>query len=382
MATTETDSLLLVASKDWTSDGAETAKRQPGGLVTYARDAESGLLGSLIRVDPLPAPSYTAYNPVRSVLYVTSDFSNTAGSTGGSVAMGRVSALRVHPSGRLEFLNDQLTGGWVPCHVAVHQRGLHVLSADYGNGTVAVYPLREDGGLEPASHLVRNEGSGPNKHRQAGPHAHMVRPAPEGAWLLVTDLGTDEIVAYTLDEESGQLRRRPGDAARGTAGSGPRHLVFHGTHRVFVVNELRSTVTVFSYEPTTAALTMLREAPTISGEDPGELNAPSGLVLSPDERFLYVGNRGHDTISVLRVEGDRLSLVEEVSSGGEPRELTFVDGILYVANLTSHTVSVFRHDPASGLLDGPRQVVQVPSPSCVLGLPATPVGGRRGALQQ
>jgi 6-phosphogluconolactonase len=362
------ESVLLVASKDWPWPDGGSGTTPPGGLVRFCRDAASGLLGPVMDVSAVGAPSYLAYNRGLSSLYATSDFSDSGTGTPGRGDRGAVTAFRVEPSGRLEFVNSQVAEGWVPCHLAVHQAQRHVLSADYGDGAVTVYPLRPDGSVGPASHVVRNRGEGPNPERQAGPHAHMVKPVQGTEWILTTDLGTDEVLAYTLDTELGQLRPRPGPPARVRPGSGPRHLEVHPSGTMFVVNELQSSVTVFSYDVSSGEMTETAEVRTVAGDDGGNGNAPSGLVLSPDARFLYVGNRGRDSIAVLRVESRGLTLIAEVAAGGDPRDLVFVDDHLYVANLASGTVSVFGWDPLSGSLGLRLQVVEVPSPSCVLGL--------------
>jgi 6-phosphogluconolactonase len=362
------EGVLLVASAGFPVEAAGPGPTPAGGLVRFARDKTTGRLGPMIGVSAVGAPSYLAYSPTLSCAYVTSDFSNCPQGSPGYGRKGRVSAFRVGPSGGLGFINDQTCEGQVPCYVTVHQGGRHILSADYGDGTVAVHPVLPDGSIAPASDVVRNEGNGPNGQRQSGPHAHMVKGSGDSDWILVTDLGTDEVVAYTLDLESGRLRRRPGPAARLRPGSGPRHLVFHPSGTVFVVNELRSTVAVFSFDTRSGAMTELGEVPTTVEDVGGHGNAPSGLVLSPDMRFLYVGNRGRDTVMALAVEDGGLVPMDEVAAGGEPRDMAFVGPYLYVANLGSGTVSVFGWGAGSGELSGPLQVVDVPSPSCVVGL--------------
>jgi 6-phosphogluconolactonase len=143
--------------------------------------------------------------------------------------------------------------------------------------------------------------------------------------------------------------------------------VVHPSGRIFVVNEYRSTVSVFSFDPATAKMDEIAEVSTTGG-DVDDGNVPSGLVLSPDMQWLYVGNRGRDSIAVLRIDDAGLSWAGEVAAGGEPRDLAFVGGHLYVANLMSGTVSVFGWQPGSGSLGLPLQIVEVPSPSCVIGL--------------
>lgn len=366
MAMSADGGAVLVASKDWAAD-VSPATGGAGGLVVFARDADSGLLGPVMGVGAVAAPSYVAYNRARATCYVTSDFSNRAPGTEGYGRSGRVSAFRAGPAGQLEFVNDQASEGLVPCHLAVHQDGRHVISVDYGEGIVTVHPLLADGSLSPASDVVRHEGRGPNIDQQTGPHAHMVRPVPGTDWLLVTDLGTDEVIAYTLGTGDGRLRRSSLPTARVRPGAGPRHLEVHPSGRVFVLSELESIITVFEFDAATAAMKEMAEVPTVP-EGGSEGNAPSGLVLSPDNRYLYVGNRGRDTIAVFRVEDRGLARASEVPAGGEPRDLSFAGEHLYVASQRSGVVSVFGRDPLSGSLGHPLQVIDVPSPSCVLGL--------------
>ena len=194
----------------------------------------------------------------------------------------------------------------------------------------------------------------------------MVRGWPCDGSIFVADLGTDEIARYWLGEADGvlQLAEAP---VRTHPGLGPRHFVFHPSGRMFVVTELVPRVVTVTVGPDGAGPAVTGEAATTSGEATSVI-APSAIVCSPDERFLYVANRGPDTIAVFRIDDAGPVLIAEVESGGEPRDMVFANGFLYVANMASDNIAVFAHDQGSGLLTGPDQVVAVPAPSCLLPL--------------
>ncbi|CAL9285033.1 MULTISPECIES: beta-propeller fold lactonase family protein [Streptomyces] len=329
--------------------GSFTAAGGPG-IVTAAVAPGTGELTVLSGTDRLPDPSFLALAPDGNTLYAVSETAE------GAVAAFRVSGDKPEPAGR-----PVPVGGDGPTHLALHAG--HVLTANYGSGSVTVVPLRADGTLaRAASGVLRHTGSGPHAQRQQGPHAHQVRPDPSGRWAVSVDLGTDSVRVCTLTDGALTVHRET--ALR--PGSGPRHLAFHpdGSH-AYVVNELAPTVTVCRWDAAEGVLQPLTEVPVLPGAPAGDAY-PSGIVASPDGRFVWTATRGEDVLSVFAVEPDGLRLTGTVPCGGHwPREIAESGGFLYVANERSGDVTWFALDPATGV---PRRAgsLALPAASCVI----------------
>ncbi|MFE1439137.1 lactonase family protein [Streptomyces sp. NPDC058739] len=328
--------------------GSFTAAGGPG-VIMAAVDTADGSLAVLGGVNGVPDPSYLALAPDGGTLYVVSETAE------GAVAAYRVTGEAPEPVGR------PVPVGSGPTHLSVF--GGHLLTADYGSGSVSVVPLRPDGTLEgPVSAVLRHTGSGPHTPRQQGPHAHHVQPDPSRRWAVSVDLGTDSVRVCTLAD--GRLALHREVALR--PGSGPRHLAFHPEgDRAYVVNELAPTITACRWNAADGTLKPLTETQVLPGAPDGDAY-PSGVVVSPDGRFVWTAVRGEDVLCVLAVEGESLRLVGTVPCGGHwPRALTEADGYLYVANERSGDVTWFRLDQDTGL---PRRAgsVRVPAASCVV----------------
>ncbi|AVH60285.1 MULTISPECIES: lactonase family protein [Streptomyces] len=324
------------------------------GVLTASMDPDSGALTVLSTVDGVPDPAYLALSPERDMLYAVSE-----------TADGAVAAYRVH--GDKPELTGPLVpvGGSGPTYLSVFAG--HVLTANYGSGSVTAVPVRPDGGLAyAASSVLQHSGSGPHTPRQQGPHAHQVQPDPSGRWAVSVDLGTDSVRVCGLDGGTLTLHReialRPG--------SGPRHLVFHprGEH-AYVLNELAPTVTVCRWDAAEGALRPVGETPVLPGVPDGDAY-PSGIVVSPDGRFVWTATRGQDVVSLLTPDtvGEGLRLVATVPCGGTwPRALALdpSGGFLYVANERSGDVTWFAVHPDTGV---PRRAgsIEAPAASCVV----------------
>jgi 6-phosphogluconolactonase (cycloisomerase 2 family) len=324
------------------------------GVLTAAVDPDSGALTVLGAVDDVPDPSYLALAPAGDVLYAVSE-----------TAEGAVAAFRVHGDEPELTGPPTRTGGSGPTHLSVLDG--HVLTADYGSGSVSAVPVRPGGELAPAaSGVLRHTGSGPHAQRQRGPHAHQVQPDPTGRWAVSVDLGTDSVRVCALDGGTLALHReialRPG--------SGPRHLAFHpGGGHAYVLNELAPTLTVCRWDAEEGSLRPVGEVPVLSAVPDGDAY-PSGIVVSPDGRFVWTATRGRDTVSVLGVDaaGEGLTLVAEVPCGGAwPRALALDPSgrFLYAANERSGDVTWFTVAQDTGV---PRRggSVEAPAASCVV----------------
>ncbi len=292
-----------------------------------------------------PAPSFLAVHPRLPIVYAVSE-----------VEDGAVDAFRLDdgfaPAGRLS------TGGCEPCHLAVSPDGRHLACANYGSGSVAVCSIEPDGALGSRTDLVQHTGSGPRTDRQEGPHAHQVTVRNDA--VSAVDLGCDAIFHYGLSAD-GRLTQR--DVTHAEPGSGPRHLITHPSGWHFVANELASTVSTYdaSFQPVHSTPATLVAAEVD--------NYPSELVLSPDGRFLYVANRGNDSIATFAVGESSLVPVDEIATGGAwPRHIAVVDDTLLVANQHSGTVTTLHLDRETGVPRNAKAVVEVEGPACIVPL--------------
>ena len=322
------------------TEGDASTRPAPG--ITVAEFDPDGLTIEPVGGAQLSEASYLALSPSGEVLYAVSELEQD----------GQAAAFAIDPErGGLTALGPQPTNGGFPCQLVVDPSGRHLLTSNYGTGNLTVHPIAADGALGETSHVVQHTGSGPDADRQTAAHAHMVTPTPAGDALLAVDLGTDSIYVYSLNGATGRLtlvaqnRMKPG--------SGPRHLVFHPSGEyLYLANELSNSIAVCSYDAATGTVQELAEYP--AAPDPEDSrNYPGGIALSPDARFLYVSNRGDESIAAFAIAdgGARLTPAGRWSCEGSwPRAVTLSpDGrFLFVANQRSHNVAVLRVDAQSG----------------------------------
>ncbi|MFI1019003.1 lactonase family protein [Streptomyces sp. NPDC020965] len=327
------------------------------GIIAAAVDGETGALTETGAVDAVADPSYLALAATAGgpVLYAVSETSE------GAVAAFDVRGATPRPIGaRVPVC------GAGPTHLAVSAG--HLLTANYGSGSVSVLPVGTDGEPGAASGILQHEGTGPNPDRQRGPHAHQVVPDPSGRWVLGVDLGTDSVRVYALDPVAGELTQHGETPLR--PGTGPRHLAFHpaGTH-AYVLNELEPTLTVCRWDAAAGVLEPVGETPVLPDGADGPVY-PSEVVVSRDGRYLWAANRGHDSIAVLALDEtrERAELITTVPCGGHwPRDLALdpTGRRLYAANERSGDVTWFDIDPDTGV---PRRAgsLAAPAASCVI----------------
>ncbi len=285
---------------------------------------------------------------------------------------GAVSAFRRDlETGSLERINAQSTGGAHPCYLSLDTSGRFLLAANYSGGNVAVLPISADGSLEPASQVLAHQGASVNPDRQGEPHPHMILPTPDGRFVYVSDLGTDQLVCYRLDTTAGTLGEVSSTDV--TPGMGPRHFAFSadGTTMV-VIGELDSTLNSFAVEDD-GTLTPVSSISTIP-EGFTATNSCAHVLLSPDGRFVYGSNRGHDSIAVAKLdpESRALEIVEIVPTGGqEPRNFTLdpTGRWLLAANQNSDTITVFSRDDGTGRLTPTGTSTASDTPVCLLFAP-------------
>ena len=336
------------------------------GIYLARLDVESGSLTTPDLVAETVNPSFLAIHPTGRFLYAVSSLADAEpGRSGG------VSAFAIdEPSGGLAFLNQEPSGGAGPCHLTVDGEGRSVLVANYRSGSAAVLPVGEDGRLAEPSCIVQHTGSGPNPERQEGPHAHSINLDPSERFAFVADLGLDRVFVYRFAADAGVLTANDPPSAVVAPGAGPRHLAFHPAGRfAYVINEMGSTVTVFSYDAGRGALVEVQTVTTLPPDFTGE-NWPAEVTVHPTGRFVYGSNRGHDSIAVFRLDADTglLTPMGHAPTGGrEPRHFAIdpTGAFLLAANQDSDSIIVFRIDPATGRLSPTGCSVSAPCPVCI-----------------
>jgi 6-phosphogluconolactonase (cycloisomerase 2 family) len=320
------------------------------GISVVDRDPGTGALRAARVVVEAPSPSFLARHPRLPVLYAVHE-----------VDEGALSAWAAGPGGALRRLDVRATGGGQPCHVAAHPAGGHVFAANYATGSVAVLPLDAAGAPGERTDLIEYDGRGPVRDRQERPHVHMVASEPGGE-VFVTDLGTDTVHRYAFDPAPGRLVPA-GPPLFDRPGTGPRHVARDRAGRRYVVGELDGSVAAYEIDATGA----WRERARVPATGHAGQTLPSEVVVSADDRFLYVANRGPDTIAVFALDDGRPRYLAEVPTGGEwPRHFIIVDDWLYVANQRSHSVVALHIDPATGVPAATGTRLETPSPTCVL----------------
>jgi 6-phosphogluconolactonase len=346
--------------------GTYTRLGKAEGIETFRRDPETGKLTRLFMASMVD-PSFLAFDPSRKFLFAVRELREAIGEGPGDV----VSFAVDQETGALTQLSEQSTHGGEPCHLITDPSGTLLIVANHENGTVAVFPINEDGTLEPASDLQRHEGSGPGPTQQ-GPHAHFVAFDPPKERVLVCDKGIDKVMIYRLDVAGKKLVPADPPFARLHSGAAPRHLAFHPNGRWAYVNgEADLTVTAFAYDGGTGVFEELHYLSTLPQGTKIERMSTAQILVEPSGRFVYVSNRGHNTIAIFEIDQQtgRLTARGHVSTGGQTPRNFAIDPrgtFLYAANQGSDTIVHFRIDRQTGQLTPTGDVTEVAAPVCIL----------------
>ena len=341
-----------------------TAKRKARGkgISLYHVDEATGAWTLIEVLETIANPGYVALDSRARFLYA----SHGDGTTVSAYA-------RDAAKGKLKFLNEQPSHGDNGPHLMVAPGDRYVICAN-GPGIV-VLPINADGSLAPATDAVVPPGKeGPYKREQGlGAHPHQVLFDPTGTFLISPDKGVDATHIYRFDAAAGKLVVNDPPHVKSRYGAGPRHLAFHPAHWVkplaWLINELDSTVTTYQWDVTRGALTPVQIIPTTP---PSFVNDNTGaeIAVAPSARFVYVSNRGHDSIATFAVdpvEGTLTPLGWESTQGKKPRFFTLdpAGEKLYVCNEDSDTIVAFEPDARTGLPVPTGVVIHTGSPSCI-----------------
>ncbi|MCJ8007747.1 lactonase family protein [Lederbergia wuyishanensis] len=333
---------------------AGTYTRQTSkGIYRFVLDTEKAELTNVEVAAKVGSPTYLAISEENRYLYSVAQQEKSGG-----VATFSVDS----ETGELNFLNAEVQEGAPPCHLDVFQNDL--VTGNYHEGTVELYKTNNDG-INPVSFVYKHEGTGPHV-RQEKSHVHYTGFTPDKKFVVVADLGTDEVVTYKVDlaalERVNTLKVR--------AGSGPRHLSFHPNGKVaYLLTELSSEVVVLDYNAEEGSFTEKQYIRAIP-EDFTETNDASAIHISSDGRFVYTGNRGHNSIAVFSVDTNsgELTFVEHTPSGGEwPRDFVLdpSESFLIASNQNTGNLVLFARDQQTGKLTKLNSEVSVPEVVCV-----------------
>lgn len=346
--------------------GTSTPRQGNGeGLILAELDPAHATLRRVTVLPDLPSPSFLAVSPAGTAAYVTGSVETPEGGHGILSSLS-LQGTSLAVSGSVE------TGSTGPCHVSVTHDGRHAVVANYGGGATSVISLDPDGPVRERADVAQHQGSSVDPERQESPHAHSATFDPTEARVLVCDLGLDRILVYRVGTDSGRLEALPQFDIITPAGTGPRHLDFSPDgRRLYVAGELSSTLVVYAYDAATGESEELQVADTqgdsLAGE---ERNYPADVHVHREGRFVYLSNRGLDSIAIFGIDerDGRVELVGNQPGGGAwPRNFAIdPEGrLLLCANQYTDNVVPFWIDPATGLLTQAAGPFAVKSPTCV-----------------
>ena len=324
------------------------------------------------------SPSCLALNAAGTHLYSANETDRV-----GENKEGTVSAFAINEKGdKLEPLNTVGSGGAGPTYVSIHPNGRFLLVANYFGGSVSVVPILADGRLGEATDIKNDAGKpGPTKATNAPPgsfafsghdrtHAHMIQADPSGRFVLHVDLGLDQIFVWKFDDQKGLLTANEPASISLPPGDGPRHFHFHPNGRwCYSIQEEGSTIVLFDYDAATGRLTSRQTISTLPKGFEGS-NFCSEILVSADGKFVYAGNRLHDSIGIFAVgsDGTLSHVADEWTRGNYPRSFNFdpTGNFLYCCNQRADNVAVFQVDRQTGELKFTGQYAAVGNPSIIV----------------
>lgn len=336
------------------------------GIYHATLNVESGKLSAPTLASETSGAGFLAMHPNGQVLYSTNREND------GSVTAFSITSSASSQNLKLKKLQSIPTGDGGAACVAIDKQGKVLMSAQYGGGSTSTYRLNPDGDLlSRVANIEHGKGSGVNAKRQATAHPHWVGASPDNQFLLVPDLGTDQVFQYKLNGETGGIVLKSKIPL--PPGSGPRHMKFHPSGEyAFVLNELTLTINVFHYDQSSGNFHGVQNIETLPLKlKDRHLNSAAEIRVHPTGKFVYSSNRGHDSISVFRFhpQKNQLEFVERESvRGATPRNFNIDPSgkWLLAAGQNSNTLAVFEINQSTGELTYARQIVNLPAPICVL----------------
>ena len=336
-------------------------KARGDGIHVYGVDGANGTWAHLQHVKDLTNPSFLVLSPDQRFLY----------SVHGDGDYASAFALD-SKTGQLRAINRATTGGNNGVRQAVDPNGRFLVVANYASGSVAVLAIAADGSLKDQHQLVALAGEpGPHKSQQASSHPHDVAFDPSGRFVFVPDKGLDRIFIFCFDAATGWLSPAQPHSVKSRPGAGPRHLIFHPKLAiVWVLNELDSTTATYRWDAQRATLAPIQVTTTLPTTFTG-YSTTAEIAVSPDGRFVYCSNRGHDSVTIYATDpadGSLTTIGWQPTLGRDPRFIGLdpAGRFLYAANEQGDTIVAFRVDVMSGKLSPTGQVINTESPVSIV----------------
>ncbi len=360
LAVAANEGIYLLYVGTYTQDGS-TSK----GIYAYRYDSATGQVTPLGLAAETTNPSFVAIHPNGHFLYAVNEVQNYQGPNSGGVSAFSVD----QKTGKLTLLNEVRSRGADPCYIIVDPSGKYVLVANYTGGSVAVFPIQDDGKLGEATAFVQHTGRGANPQRQEGPHAHSIDLSPDSRYAFVDDLGLDELLTYKFDASKGTLTPNDTPFVKLELGAGPRHFALTPSGKfAYVIAEMKSTVTALAANLDAGSFEKIETISTLPPGFKGE-NDDAEIHVHPSGKFLYASDRGADDIAIFAI--DHKGMLKAIdftpTQGKTPRsfEIDPAGKLLFAENQKSDNIVIFRIDQKSGKLIPTGHVIEVASPVCL-----------------
>lgn len=337
------------------------------GIYSFRFDPATGTLSPHGLTEGVRNASYLCFDKDRRHLYCVNEMKEWNGQFGGGLSAYAID----QETGALTFLNAKPSKGTDPCHIILDRTGQYVFVANFASGSIIGYRIEADGSLGEEVAFVQHEGSSVDPKRQTGPHSHATEFDRDGNFAYVPELGLDKVMIYALDKKTGAVTPAQQPWVKVAPGAGPRQLVMHPTADfAYLINELNCTMTAYAHDRATGALTELQTLPTLPAEGFDGHNSCAEVQITPDGKFLYGSNRGHNSLVIYALDaktGLMTVVGHESTRGSIPRnfEVGPTGRFLIAANQDTNNLVPFRLDPETGKLEAVGQSIEAGTPICV-----------------
>ncbi|MEO5995642.1 MAG: lactonase family protein [Chitinophagaceae bacterium] len=334
------------------------------GIYVYRFNSATGKSEAVSSTEDVVNPSYLAISADKKFLYAVNE-------TGGAKP-GSVSAFSFdQTTGKLSFINKQLSGGDAPCYITVSKNNKWAVVANYSGGSLAALPIDAHGALQPYSQLIQHTGTGVNAKRQEKPHVHSTVFSPNQDYIFSPDLGLDKVFAYEFHPEASKPLQdaQPPFTEVTPGGGGPRHFTFHPNQQfAYLIEEMSGNVIAYKYNK--GKLTLVQSIAAHPADFKGGIGS-ADIHISPDGNYLYASNRGDEnSLAIFSIDSKTGKIVSkgfQSTLGKTPRNFVIdpSGNYLLVANQDTDNIVIFKRNRQTGLLQDTGEQIKVPKPVCL-----------------